>query len=82
MSASVCVSFTPAQCEGSAHRPGSRTRWHFFIPRCLARLCAKRRRHGNKPVPSRASQSDGQGSHEDKLLEAIYPDPVVSDTGE
>lgn len=23
-------------------------------------------------VPSRASQFDGQGSHEDKLLEAIY----------
>lgn len=33
-------------------------------------------------VPSRAAHSDGQDSREDKLLEAIYPNPVVSDTGE
>lgn len=33
-------------------------------------------------VPSRASQSDGRGSHEDKLLEAIYLKTVVNDTWE
>lgn len=32
-------------------------------------------------MPSRASQSDGQGSHEDKILEDIYLKAVVNDTG-
>lgn len=33
-------------------------------------------------MPSGASQSDGQGGHEDKFLEAIYLKTVVNDTWE
>lgn len=50
----------------------------------FARLCAQRERCYINDIVMllKAALSDGQGSHEDKLLEPIYLKPVVNDTWE
>ena len=62
--------------------PGSPPEQTVLQSLVFARLCA---RGGDAEInvivmPSRASQSDGQGSPEDKLLEAIYRKAVVNNT--
>lgn len=71
----LCMSFMSAPSEGSAPLP----RFPHLTGQALCQASGGDTEIKGIVVPARASQSDG---HEDKLLEAIYPNPVAGDTGE